>query len=113
MSRGKFEGFRQRSDESISSFISRWQGKITEIVDGPLQRGESMLRVIRGLIRGPRGKFRPSWSEPYFIRELSLEDAAWLMDLDGNQFSESTNVDQLKRYYVADHGRRMGGHHFG
>ena len=58
------------------------------------------MRVIRGLIRGPRGKFRPNWSRPYFIRELTLEGAAWLMDLDGNQFSESTNVDQLKRYYV-------------
>ncbi|RVW23587.1 hypothetical protein CK203_091487 [Vitis vinifera] len=30
-------------------------------------------------------------------RELSPEGAAWLMDLDGNQFSELTNVDQLKR----------------
>ncbi|RVW86247.1 Pol polyprotein [Vitis vinifera] len=32
-------------------------------------------------------------------RELSPEGAAWLMDLDGNQFSESTNVDQLKRHH--------------
>ncbi|KAL6335950.1 hypothetical protein AAG906_003575 [Vitis piasezkii] len=38
VSRREFEGFRQRSDESISSFISRWQGKIVEIVDRPLQR---------------------------------------------------------------------------
>ena len=66
----------------------------------PLQIGDLVLRVIRGLIRDPRKKFRPSWSRPYFIRELTLEGAAWLMDLDGNQFSESTNVDQLKRYYV-------------
>ena len=29
----ELEGFRQRSDESISSFISRWRGKIAEIVD--------------------------------------------------------------------------------
>ncbi|RVW94771.1 hypothetical protein CK203_029830 [Vitis vinifera] len=28
--------------------------------------------------------------------ELTLEGAAWLMDLDGNRFSEPTNVDQLK-----------------
>ncbi|KAL6321890.1 hypothetical protein AAG906_035597 [Vitis piasezkii] len=98
--RGKLEGFRQRLDESISSFISRWQGKIVEIVDRPLQRGDSVLRVIRGLIRDPRRKFKPSWSEPYFIRELSLEGAAWLMDLDENQFSEPTNVDQLRKYYV-------------
>ena len=58
------------------------------------------MRVIRGLIRDPRGKFRPSSSGPYFIRELTLEGAAWLMDLDGNLFSEPTNVDRLKRYYV-------------
>ncbi|RVW62186.1 Gypsy retrotransposon integrase-like protein 1 [Vitis vinifera] len=62
----------------------------------PLHVGDLVLRVIRGLIRDPRGKFRPSWSGPYFIRELTPEGAAWLMDLDGNQFSEPTNVDQLK-----------------
>ena len=66
----------------------------------PLHVGDLVLRVIRGLIRDPRGKFRPSWSGPYFIRELTPEGAAWLMDLNGNQFSEPTNVDQLKRYYV-------------
>ena len=96
----ELEGLRQRSDEFISSFISHRQGKITEIVDRPLQRDDSVLRVIRGLIRDPRGKFRPNWSGPYFIRELTPEGAAWLMDLDGNRFSEPTNVDQLKRYYV-------------
>ncbi|KAL6347045.1 hypothetical protein AAG906_012296 [Vitis piasezkii] len=75
-------------------------GKISKIVDRPLQKGDSVLRVIRGLIRDPRGKFRPNWSGPYFIRELTPEGAAWLMDLDGNRFSEPTNVDQLKKYYV-------------
>ncbi|KAL6313778.1 hypothetical protein AAG906_010197 [Vitis piasezkii] len=33
--------------------------------------GDLVLRVIRGLIRDPKGKFRPSWSGPYFIRELT------------------------------------------
>ena len=32
--------------------------------------------------------------------ELTPEEAAWLTDLDGNQFSKPTNVDQLKKYYV-------------
>ncbi|RVX04755.1 hypothetical protein CK203_024899 [Vitis vinifera] len=59
-----------------------------------------ILRVIRELIRDPRGKFISNWSEPYFIRELIPEGVAWLMDLDGNRFSEPTNVDQLKKYYV-------------
>ncbi|RVW65233.1 hypothetical protein CK203_062614 [Vitis vinifera] len=53
----------------------------------PLQRGDLVLKVIQGLIRDPRGKFRPNWSGPYFIRELTLEGTAWLMDLDGNRFS--------------------------
>ena len=66
----------------------------------PLQQGDLVLRVLRGLVTDPRGKFRPNWSGPYIIRELTLEGAAWLMDLDGNQFSEPTNVDQLKKFYV-------------
>ena len=66
----------------------------------PLQRGDLVLRVLRGLVTDPRGKFRPNWSGPYIIRQLTLEGAAWLMDLDGNQFLEPTNVDQLKKFYV-------------
>ena len=66
----------------------------------PLQRGDLVLRILRGLAGDPRGKFRPTWSGPYIIRELTPEGAAWLTDLDGNQFSEPTNVDQLKKYYV-------------
>ena len=66
----------------------------------PLQLGDLVLRVLRGLVTDPRGKFRPNWSELYIVRELTPEGAAWLMDLDGNQFSEPTNVDQLKKFYV-------------
>ena len=66
----------------------------------PLQKRDLVLRILRGLVRDPRGKFRPSWSGPDVIRELTLEGAAWLTDLNGNQFSEPTSVDQLKKYYV-------------
>ena len=66
----------------------------------PLQKGDLVLKILRGLIGDPRGKFRPSWSGPYVIRELTPEGVVWLTDLDGNQFSEPTNVDQLKKYYV-------------
>ena len=62
-----------------------------------LQRDDLVLKVIRELIRDPRGKFRPNWSRPYFIRELTLEGVAWLMDLDGNRILKSTNVDKLKK----------------
>ena len=53
----------------------------------PLQQGDLVLRVLRGLVTDPRGKFRPNWSGPYIIRELTQEGATWLMDLYGNQFS--------------------------
>nr|CAN67531.1 hypothetical protein VITISV_043078 [Vitis vinifera] len=66
----------------------------------PLRIGDLVLKIIKGLIRDPKGKFRPNWSRPCFIRDLTPEGAAWLMDLDGSRFSEPTNVDQLKRYYV-------------
>ncbi|XP_034693824.1 uncharacterized protein LOC117920420 [Vitis riparia] len=64
------------------------------------QRGDLVLKFLRGLISDPRGKFRPSWSGPYVIRDLTREGAAWLTDLDGNQFIEPVNVDQLKKFYA-------------
>ena len=66
----------------------------------PLQRGDLVLWVLRGLAGDPRGKFRRTWSGPYIIRELTPEGAAWLTDLDGNRFLEPTNVVQLKNYYI-------------
>ena len=36
----------------------------------PLQRGNLVLRVLRGLVTESREKFRPNWSGPYIIREL-------------------------------------------
>ena len=65
----------------------------------PLQRGDLVLRILRGLVGDPGEKFRLTWSGPYIIRELTPEGASWLTDMDGNQFSKPTNVDQLKKYY--------------
>ena len=64
------------------------------------QRGDLVLKVLMGLINDPRGKFRPSWSGLYVIRDLTREGAAWLTNLDENQFTEPVNVDQLKRFYA-------------
>ena len=64
------------------------------------QKDDLVLKVLRGLINDPRGKFRPNWSRPYVIRVLTREGAAWLTDLDGNQFMEPVNVDHLKKFYA-------------
>ena len=64
------------------------------------QKGDLVLKVLRGLISDPRGKFKPSQIESYVIRDLTQEGAAQLTDLDGNQFSEPITVDQLKKFYT-------------
>ena len=55
------------------------------------QKCDLVLKVLRGLINDPRGKFRTNWSGPYVIRDLTQEE---------NQFTEPVNVDQLKRFYA-------------
>ena len=97
--------------------VQAYQRKMTRafrkrIKPKKFQKGDLVLKVLRGLINDPRGKFRPNWSGPYVIRDLTREGAAWLTDFDGNQFTEPVNVDQLKKFYARDHGQRMGGHHF-
>ena len=40
------------------------------------QKGDLVLKVLRVLINDPRGKFRPNWSKPYVIQDLTQEGAA-------------------------------------
>eukprot|EP00261_Vitis_vinifera_P028366 XP_010662558.1 PREDICTED: uncharacterized protein LOC100853663 [Vitis vinifera] len=48
VSRRELEALRQISDESVSSFISRWRGKIAEIIDRPSERDQIQM-VLRSL----------------------------------------------------------------
>ena len=48
VSRRELEALRQRTEESASSFISRWREKIAEIVDRPLERHQIQM-VLRSL----------------------------------------------------------------
>ena len=95
-------------DESrlrAADHVQAYQRKMTRtfrkrVKPRKFQKGDLVLKVLRGLINNPRGKFRPSWSGPYVIRDLTQEGAAWLIDLDGNQFMEPVNGVQLKRFYT-------------
>ena len=64
------------------------------------QKGDLVLKVLRRFISDPRGKFRPTWSGLYVIQDLTQEGAAWLIDLDINQFIEPVNVDQSNNFYA-------------
>ena len=82
----------------VVDHVQAYQRKMTHafkkrVKPRPLQKGDLVLRILKGLIGDLKGKFRPSWSGPYVIQELTLEGVAWLIDLDGNQFSKPTNVD--------------------
>ncbi|KAL6316837.1 hypothetical protein AAG906_022507 [Vitis piasezkii] len=50
VSRRELEALRQRAEESVSSFISRWRGKIAEIIDRPSERDQIQM-VLRSLQR--------------------------------------------------------------
>ena len=70
------------------------------VKDHGLKDGDIVLKEIRAPIFDPRGKFRPNWGGPYIIKEILPGGAVRLMDLDGIEFSQPTNLDQLKRYHV-------------
>ena len=59
-----------------------------------------VLKQAKMNISDPREKFRPNWKGPYLIKIILSKGAIKLMDYEGNEFSEPTNVDQLKKYYV-------------
>ncbi|KAL6315066.1 hypothetical protein AAG906_030919 [Vitis piasezkii] len=60
----------------------------------PLYKGDLVLRMLRGLIGDPMRKFRPNWSGPYVIRELTPEGAACFFD----------TPDAYTRAYYPHHG---------
>ena len=78
---------RLRADDHVLAYQRKMARAFKKRVKPrPLQRGDLVLGVLRGLAGDPRGKFRPTWSGPYIIRELTPEGATWLTDLDGNHF---------------------------
>ena len=48
VSQRELEALRQRPDESITSFISRWREKIAQIIDRPLERDQISM-IMRSL----------------------------------------------------------------
>ena len=55
--------------------VQAYQRKMTHafkkrVKPRPLQKEDFVLRILRGLVGDHKGKFRPSWSGPYVIREL-------------------------------------------
>ena len=72
----ELEALRQRPDESITSFISHWREKITQIIDRPSERDQIIMimrslqpRFARHLISFPQTDFRSLVQALYGIEE--------------------------------------------
>ena len=59
----------------MCSLIKEKWSKHSERELSSFQKGDLVLRALRGLIDDPRGKFKLSWSGPYVIRDLTREGA--------------------------------------
>ncbi|XP_074291760.1 uncharacterized protein LOC141618554 [Silene latifolia] len=65
-----------------------------------IKEGDLVLKSIHALLPvDPRCKFKPNWAGPYLVKINLIGGAVRLTDLDGNDFSNPTNLDQLKKYY--------------
>ena len=59
-----------------ANHVQAYQRKMTRafrkrVKPRKFQKGDLILKVLRGLINDPRGKFRPYWSWPYVIQDLT------------------------------------------
>jgi len=70
------------------------------VKDRKLEEGDLVLKEIRAPIKDPRGKFCPHWAGPYIIKKVLSGGAVILTDLDGLEFINPCNLDQLKKYYI-------------
>ena len=71
-----------------------------KVKDRKLEEGCLVLKEIRAPVMDPRGKFRPHWAGPYILKKILSGGAVILTDLDGLEFKNPCNLDQLKRYYA-------------
>ena len=83
VSRRELETIRQRPDESVTSFISRWRKKIAQIIDRPFERNQinMIMRILqprfaRHLIGFPQTDFG-SLVEALYVIEEGITRGLW------------------------------------
>ncbi|RVW71023.1 hypothetical protein CK203_057836 [Vitis vinifera] len=88
VSRRELEALRQRAEESVSSFISRWRGKIAEIIDRPSERDQIQMvlrslqpRIARHVVGAPFTDFGSLVMACMMSRTASREDYGQILPL--------------------------------
>ncbi|XP_074299428.1 uncharacterized protein LOC141630523 [Silene latifolia] len=65
-----------------------------------ISEGDLVLKSVTTLLPiDPRGKFKLNWADPYLVKKILSGGDVRLTDLDGNDFTNPTNLDELKKYY--------------
>ena len=59
------------------------------------QKGDLVLKVLKGLISDPRGKFILTCIGSFVIQDFTREGVALLTGLDENQFTELINTQKV------------------
>ena len=84
VSQREFEAFRERPNETVTSFISRWREKIAQIIDRPFERDQINMiirtfqpRFVRHLMRFPHVDFGSLVQALYGIEE-GIARGLWL-----------------------------------
>ncbi|RVW32228.1 Cytochrome f [Vitis vinifera] len=63
ITRRELELLRQGSDESVSSFISRWRERIAEMIERPSERDQMGISLVQALLDVDDGLSRGLWSD--------------------------------------------------
>ncbi|KAL6322859.1 hypothetical protein AAG906_020859 [Vitis piasezkii] len=116
VSRRELEVLRQRSDESVSSFISRWHGKIAEIIDRPSEKDQIQMvlrslqpRIARHVVETYDQAYMPTLVLPYFATQgterphalRKLTKAKLLMALIPKSLPHRPSRFKMDLYYAA------------
>jgi len=60
-----------------------------------LKEGDLVLKVLRDETFNPRGKMKPRWSGPFFIKKIMSGGATRTTYLDGEEMLHPINMDRL------------------
>ena len=71
-----------------------------KVKPGKIKAGDMVLKQSRAIVFDPRGKFRPNWEGLYLVKTVLPKGATRISYLKGNEFTESVNLDRLKKYYL-------------
>ena len=71
-----------------------------KIKSGKIKEGDLVLKHTKPLLTDPRGKFKPNWEGPYFVKKVFSKGTVILTDLEGNEFRNPINMNKLKNYFL-------------